>query len=385
MGKKKCCCRCCLSFDQRPSQVILFPNDTFTSGITLSGAWSTVEYFGVPQECCLVFTSDPVSIEDLTSFDICLDIGNRSRTFECKYREYYWDYFDFPIVTTCADASPVSGHLLYERTFHSEYVNTTKFQYKVSNMYFQIYLTRKEVLIDYVPRCVWFVTVNLVCNDSGRQIRIAQNEYIHTYQTGSIDPTWEACNGTDGRLIGTGSVVETGDPDANPCSVISPGGPSPIVKRSWNGFTKPTQLLFPEGATAEHILEPCVAEVDDIEEYIWDSSTYCSLPANCSSIGGLNPSTLSAPPSVPTILAGRYASGGYCFNGVEYGLTSYAPSGCIIGTNSGFPRYRYMCDFDLFTGCRKLRWLDSYDSECNILNAGPYLINRPTFGIEFVW
>jgi len=67
-------------------------------------------------------------------------------------------------------------------------------------------------------------------------------------------------------LIGTGSVVETGDPDANPCSVISPGGPSPIVKRSWNGFTKPTQLLFPEGATAEHILEPCVAEVDDIED-----------------------------------------------------------------------------------------------------------------------
>lgn len=385
MSKKKCCCNCCLTFEARPSQVILFPNDTFTSGITLSGTWSTVTYFGVPQDCCLKFTSDPVAISGLTAFDICLDIASRSRTYECKYREYYWDYFDFPIVTDCADATPVAGHLLYERTFHSEYINNTKFQYLLNNMYFEIFLTKKTITVEYVPTCLWFVTVNLVANDDGRKIRIAQNEYVHQYEEGDIDSVWEACNGAGGRLIGTGSEVETGDPDANPCSSAIFGGPSPRVTRSWNGSARPTQLLFPEGSTAIHLLEPCVEGVDDIEEISWDSSTYCTLPANCSSIGGPNPSTLASPPATPTILAGRFAAGHYCFKGTYFNVDTYAPSGCVIGTNGGFSRFRYMCDFDIISGCAKLHWLDSYTSDCDILDSGPYEIHRPTFGIEFVW
>lgn len=385
MGKKNCCCACCLEFDSRPSQVILFPNATFTGGITLTGTWSTVEYFGVPQNCCLKFTSNPIAISGLTAFDICISIANRSRTFECKYREYYWDYFDFPIVTDCANSTAVSGRLLYERTFHSEYVNTTKFQYLLNNMYFEIFLTQKEILVDYIPTCLWFVTVNLVANDGNRKIRIAQNEYIYQYQEGILDATWKTCNGTGGRLEGRGSELEVGDPDDNPC--LSPifGGPSPRITRSWNGSSRPTQLLFPEGATALHLLEPCVEGVDDIEEIIWNSSTYCNLPANCSSIGGANPASLSSPPAVPTILAGRFAAGHYCFNGVYYNVDTYAPSGCVIGTNGGFSRFRYICDFDPFTGCRKLHWLDSYSSTCVITDPGPYEIHRPTFGIEFIW
>jgi hypothetical protein len=385
MSKKKCCCACCLLFDQRPSQVILFPNDTFTGGITLSGAWSTVEYFGVPQECCLKFTSNPVSISNLTNFNICVDIANRSRIYECKYREYYWDYFDFPIVTDCSQATPVSGRLMYERTFHSEYDNKTKFQYLVNNMYFEIFLTRKEVLVEYVPTCVWFVTVNLICNDAERKIRVAQNEYTYTYQTGVLDATWKTCMGTDGRLEGSTTPIEIGDPDANPCTTPSLTNPSPRITRSWNGLTRPTQLLFPQGATAEHILEPCVEAVDDIEEYFWDSSTYCNLPASCSSIGGNNPSTLSSPPAVPTIPAGRFAAGHYCFNGTYFNVDTYSPSSCTIGTNGGFSRFRYMCDFDIISGCRKLYWLDSYSSTCNILDPSPYTLLRPTFGLEFVW
>jgi hypothetical protein len=191
--------------------------------------------------------------------------------------------------------------------------------------------------------------------------------------------------GTGGRLEGSTTPLEAGDPDANPCLTTPLTSPTPRVTRSWNGLTRPTRLLFPEGSTAAHLLEPCVEAVDDIEEYIWNSSTYCNLPANCNSIGGLNPATLSSPPAVPTILAGRFALGHYCFNGVYFNVDTYAPSGCIIGTNGGFPRNRYMCDFDIISGCRRLHWLNSYSSTCNILDDGPYIITRPTFGLEFVW
>lgn len=379
MGKRgKCCCGpCCLQAAELPTQVKLFPNDSFSDPITLTGSWISL---GV-DSCCYYFASNPVSIPGLTQFDICETAASHEFTTVCRERGWIIDFFDLPEHASCTTGS-TPYQVFYDRTFTFDAEAVLKFNYKVPEMVFLIYLSKRTVTVDYEPVCKWFVSVKIQAYNAYVAYRLSSG-YIET-RLGTMDADVLACTGNQGKYIGS-ETINNGIPLADVCSAYFPGsGPQPSITRSHDFLDRPDQILFESGDSTDLSIPFCVFPGEEDDSYTTDVTGWCppespfcaaptvpggpAAPANCTLV------RLTSTPSQHALCLGAGA--------IMY-INRASETSCVLGTNiaTGFPVNRY----NSFLGAIQFQsWREEHT--VHGCTADPdFSFPRPTFGIEFVW